>query len=144
MYKTILVPVDVFESDLADNALAHAQYLAEKAGGDIHLLHVLPEFSPMLTRGFIADAKKMQQYLQCASEEKMAQLARSLSFPQNRIHHHIRNGKVRDAVATLADELKADVVVIGSRNPAKQSHLLGSEASGILRHARVSVFVIRL
>ena len=144
MYKTILVPVDVFESDLADNALTHAQYLADNSSGDIHLLHVLPEFSPMLTRGFIADAKKMAQYLHGTSEEKMAQLARSLAFPQNRIHHHIRYGKVRDEVSALADEIQADVVVIGSRNPDKQSHLLGSQASGIVRHARVPVFVIRL
>lgn len=144
MYKNIIVPVDVFESDLANSALMHAQYLAEKSAGDIHLLHVLPQFSPMLTRGFISDAKKMALYLQTATEEKLAGLSRSLAFPQNRIHPHIRTGKVREAVAALADELRADVVVIGSRNPKNHTILLGSEAAGILRDARVPVFVIRL
>ena len=39
----------------------------------------------------------------------------------------------------LADELKADVVIVGSRNPNIQTHLLGSEAAGIVRYAHVPV-----
>jgi universal stress protein G len=46
-------------------------------------------------------------------------------------------------VTKLADELKADVVIIGSRNPNIQTHLLGSEAAGIVRYAHVPVFVVR-
>ncbi len=34
-----------------------------------------------------------------------------------------------------ADELKADVVIVGSRNPGIQTHLLGSEAANIVRYA---------
>lgn len=143
MYKNILVPVDVFEPALTDSALAHAQHFAEKSSADIHLLHVLPQFSPMLTRGFISDARKMEQYLQCATQEKLTALARSLAFPQQRIHHHIRTGKVRDVTVKIAEELKADIIIIGSRNPENKSHQLGSSASDILRHAHVPVFVIR-
>jgi universal stress protein G len=58
MYKNILVPVDVFEIGLADKALSHAQFLAQSSAGQIHLLHVIPAFSPVLTRGFISDARK--------------------------------------------------------------------------------------
>jgi universal stress protein G len=63
MYKNILVPVDVFEIGLADKALSHAQFLAQSSAGQIHLLHVIPSFSPVLTRGFISDARKMEDYL---------------------------------------------------------------------------------
>ena len=31
MYKTILVPVDVYETALSDKALQHAQFLAQSA-----------------------------------------------------------------------------------------------------------------
>ncbi|MFS9544334.1 universal stress protein, partial [Klebsiella pneumoniae] len=41
------------------------------------------------------------------------------------------------------DELKADVVIVGSRNPGIQTHLLGSEAANIVRYAHVPVFVVR-
>ena len=59
MYKNIVVPVDVFDAGLADKALSHAKFLAQHSAGQIHLIHVIPAFSPVLTRGFISDARKM-------------------------------------------------------------------------------------
>lgn len=41
MYKTIIMPVDVFEMELSDKAVRHAEFLAQD-DGVIHLLHVLP------------------------------------------------------------------------------------------------------
>ena len=143
MYKNILVPVDVFEIGLADNALSHAQFLAQSASGQIHLVHVNPLFSPQLTRGFISDARKMEDYLVKNSEEKLAELAKKSSLPESDIHIHVRSGNIRDEVIKLADELQADVVIIGSRNPNIQTHLLGSEAASIVRYAHVPVFVVR-
>ena len=127
MYKNILVPVDVFEIGLADKALSHARFLAQSSAGKIHLLHVIPAFSPVLTRGFISDARKMEDYLVNTSKEKLDELSKKLSLAENK----------------LADELKADVVIVGSRNPNIQTHLLGSEAAGIVRYAHVPVFVVR-
>ena len=40
MYKTIIMPVDVFEMELSDKAIRHAEFLAQD-DGVIHLLHVL-------------------------------------------------------------------------------------------------------
>ncbi len=39
--------------------------------------------------------------------------------------------------------LGADVVVIGSRNPSISTHLLGSNASSVIRHANLPVLVVR-
>lgn len=41
MYNTIIMPVDVFEMELSDKAIRHAEFLAQDKGV-IHLLHVLP------------------------------------------------------------------------------------------------------
>ena len=143
MYKNILVPVDVFETGLADKALSHAHFLAQSSSGQIHLLNVMPTFSPALTRGFISDARKMEDYLVNNSKEKLAELINKLSLKESDVQIHIRSGNVRDEVTKLADELKADVVIIGSRNPNIQTHLLGSEAASIVRYAHVPVFVVR-
>lgn len=143
MYKNILVPVDVFEIGLADKALSHAQFLANSDSGQIHLLHVNPLFSPELTRGFISDARKMDDYLIKNSEEKLSELAKKSTLDESDIRIHVRSGNIRDEVIKLADELQADVVIIGSRNPNIQTHLLGSEAASIVRYAHVPVFVVR-
>lgn len=35
MYKTIIMPVDVFEMALSDKAVRHAEFLAQQDGGSI-------------------------------------------------------------------------------------------------------------
>lgn len=50
---------------------------------------------------------------------------------------------IRDEVIKLADELNVGAIIVGSRNPNIQTHLLGSEAASIVRYAHVPVFVIR-
>jgi universal stress protein G len=85
----------------------------------------------------------MEDYLVNNSKEKLAELINKLSLKESDVQIHIRSGNVRDEVTKLADELKADVVIIGSRNPNIQTHLLGSEAASIVRYAHVPVFVVR-
>lgn len=143
MYKNILVPVDVFDVGLADKALSHAKFLAQHSAGKIHLLHVIPAFSPVLTRGFIADARKMEDHLISTAKEKLAELSQKNALLSENVESHIRSGNIRDQAIALADELQAEVIIIGSRNPSIQTHLLGSEAASIVRYAHVPVFVVR-
>lgn len=143
MYRTILVPVDVYETALSDKALQHAQFLAQSASGDVHLLYVMPKFSAELTRGFIADARKMDEYMINNAKEKLAALVKKISLPEANVHLHVRSGNIRDEVIKLADELNVGAIIVGSRNPNIQTYLLGSEAASIVRYAHVPVFVIR-
>ena len=84
-----------------------------------------------------------QELVRTFPKEKLAELIKKLALTEKDIQIHIRSGNIRDEVTKLADELKADVVIIGSRNPNIQTHLLGSEAAGIVRYAHVPVFVVR-
>jgi universal stress protein G len=104
---------------------------------------VIPKFSPELTRGFISDARKMDDYMINNAKEKLTALAQKTAFAADRLHFHVRSGNVRDEVTKLADELMAEVIIIGSRNPNIQTHLLGSDAANIVRYAHVPVFVVR-
>jgi universal stress protein G len=70
-------------------------------------------------------------------------LVKKINLLPDEVHLHIRSGNIRDEVIKLADELSADVILVGSRNPNIQTHLLGSEAASIVRYAHVPVFVVR-
>ncbi|CRL46065.1 Universal stress protein G [Sodalis glossinidius str. 'morsitans'] len=93
--------------------------------------------------GFVSDARKMEEFLTQSAREKLSDFAKKIAIPQDNVHCHIRAGNVRDKVTRAADELAADVIIIGSRNTNIQTHLLGSDAADIVRYARVPVFVIR-
>ncbi len=103
----------------------------------------MPKFSAELTRGFIADARKMDEYMINNAKEKLAALVKKINLPEANVHLHVRSGNIRDEVIKLADELNVGAIIVGSRNPNIQTHLLGSEAASIVRYAHVPVFVIR-
>ncbi|MDU2941086.1 universal stress protein UspG [Superficieibacter sp. BNK-5] len=142
MYNTIIMPVDVFEMELSDKAVRHAEFLAQQKG-IIHLLHVLPGSASMTMQRFAADLRRFEEHLQQEAETRLKTMVAHFSIDPSRIQVHVRMGSVRDAVNELAEELNADVVVIGSRNPSIATHLLGSNASNVIRHAHIPVLVVR-
>lgn len=60
-----------------------------------------------------------------------------------RIKRRARFDSVWDEVSELAEELRANVVVIGSHNSLTSTHLLGSNASSMIRYANLPVLVVR-
>ena len=140
MYKTIIMPVDVFEMELSDKAVRHAEFLAQD-DGVIHLLHVLPGSASLHL--FAADVRRFEEHLQHEAQERLQTMVSHFTIDPSRIKQHVRFGSVRDEVNELAEELGADVVVIGSRNPSISTHLLGSNASSVIRHANLPVLVVR-
>ncbi|VDZ69202.1 Universal stress protein G (plasmid) [Klebsiella aerogenes] len=136
------MPVDVFEMELSDKAVRHAEFLAQQ-DGIIHLLHVLPGSSSFTMSRFTADLRRFEEHLQHEAETRLQTMVGHFSIDPSRIKSHVRFGNVRDMVNELANEIKADVVVIGSRNPSISTHLLGSNASSVIRHAHIPVMVVR-
>lgn len=142
MYNTIIMPVDVFEMALSDKAVRHAEFLAQQ-DGIIHLLHVLPGQASLTMSRFAADLRRFEEHLYHEAETRLKTMVEHFSIDPSRIKIHVAMGNVRDVVNELAEELHADVVVIGSRNPSIATHLLGSNASSVIRHAHVPVMVVR-
>ena len=70
MYKTIIMPVDVFEMALSDKAVRHAEFLAQQ-DGVIHLLHVLPGSASFTMSRFTADLRRFEEHLQHEAETRL-------------------------------------------------------------------------
>ncbi|MGQ9039303.1 universal stress protein UspG, partial [Klebsiella pneumoniae] len=111
--------------------------------GVIHLLHVLPGSASFTMSRFTADLRRFEEHLQHEAETRLQTMVSHFSIDPSRIKLHVRFGSVRDMVNELASEINADVVVIGSRNPSISTHLLGSNASSVIRHAHIPVMVVR-
>lgn len=99
------------------------------------------EFS--VANSFVADVRRFEEHLQHEAQERLQTMVSHFTIDPSRIKQHVRFGSVRDEVNELAEELGADVVVIGSRNPSISTHLLGSNASSVIRHANLPVLVVR-
>ncbi|KFK96438.1 MULTISPECIES: universal stress protein [unclassified Serratia (in: enterobacteria)] len=142
MYKTILVPVDIAEDVLTEHALKHVEYLAKMSGAKVHFFHALPDASAFVT-AYSFGLKEFENQAEVKAIEGLKKIMAEIDLPLESLAYTISFGSPRDEVLQLAEEIEADLIVIGSRRPSVKTYLLGSNAAAIVRHAKTSVMVIR-
>jgi nucleotide-binding universal stress UspA family protein len=147
MYKKILVATDL--TPASEPALEAALALAQTLGAQITALHVLdaplesgkwflPE-SPELV-AFRAAIDREQENIH---EQLAAQLA-SLAQGSVSATAIVRNGNPVDTIVGVADEIGADLVVVGTHGRRGIQHaLLGSVAERVVRTASQAVLTVR-
>ena len=59
------------------------------------------------------------------------------------IQRIVANGTVYEEVLSKAGEIGADLIVMASHRPELQDYLLGPNAARVVRHAPISVMVVR-
>ncbi|CDG89452.1 universal stress protein [Xenorhabdus bovienii] len=142
MYRTILVPVDISEEELTSKAVRCALDIARETGAKLHILHVLP-ISSAIINAYALGYMEIKDKATVKAEGELAMLVDSIDLPNDRISYSISFGSPRDEITSTADEIEADLIVIGSRRPNITTHLLGSNSAGIVRYAKTSVLVVR-
>jgi nucleotide-binding universal stress UspA family protein len=140
MFSSILVPLDLADTDLARPALATATTLSQNSNGKIRLLNVLPMTPVMLAEYVPADFDVQQRE---TSEEALAIIARESGVDATRISSAVRQGGIYHEILEEAAAVKADLIVMTSHRPAMRTYFLGSNAGHVVRYAKCSVLVVR-
>ena len=140
MFKSILVPIDLADTDLAKPALATAATLANTWAGSVRLLNVMPLTPVMLAEYIPADFDTQQRQ---TSEEALAIVARESGIDAPRISYVVRQGGIYHEILEEAATMKADLIVMTSHRPAMRTYFLGSNAGHVVRYAKCSVLVVR-
>lgn len=142
MYKKILVPIDVLEDTLTQKVIPHVECLAKLSNAQVIFFHTLPVASAIVNAySFGFDEFKDQATIQ--TEQWLNSLIDSINLPRENLSFSITFGNPRDEILRLAEEIEPDLIIIGSRRPNISTHLLGSNASGVVRGAKTSVLVVR-
>jgi nucleotide-binding universal stress UspA family protein len=141
--RTILVPHDF--SPQSDAAFSMAEQLSELSGACLHLLHVV--HAPMLhalTPTGPLDLALPEVVLTGARLEADELLNRIAADSQQKVEVHVIEGLPTDAISTLAEEIRADLIVMGTHGREGLTHfLLGSVAERTLRRAPCPVLTVR-
>jgi nucleotide-binding universal stress UspA family protein len=141
MFKTILVPVDLGEVEAARPAIDKAVEIARSSPeSSIRLIYVRP-IVPVTYMEFMPPAFDEEQ--QADADRRLAELAAGVDLPSERVSAAVGLGSVYNEVLNQADQIGADLIVVGSHQPSMATYLLGSNASTIVRHAKCSVLVVR-
>ena len=141
MFKKILVPVDIAETDIAQPAIAAALEQARLSNGAIRLVNV-QSLLPATFRDYVpADFDRAQKE---RADKALSELMAGVAVEPARISSVVRIGGVYPEILTEAEEWGADLIVIGSHRPAMSTYLIGSNAKTVVRHAKCSVLVVRV
>jgi nucleotide-binding universal stress UspA family protein len=140
MYKQILVPVDLADTELAKPAIATAVAMAKTSGGSIRLVNVLPMTPVMLAEYVPPDFDTQQRK---SSEEALAIIAGECGLDAARVSWAVRQGGIYHEVLEQAKAINADLIVMSSHRPAMRTYFLGSNAGHVVRYAKCSVLVVR-
>ena len=140
MFKSILVPIDLADTDLAKPAIATAATLSQTWSGTVRLLNVLPMTPVMLAEYVPADFDEQQRE---TSEEALAIVARESGIDPARISTVVRQGGIYHEILEEAAQMKADLIVMTSHRPAMRTYFLGSNAGHVVRYAKCSVLGVR-
>ena len=140
MFRKILVPVDLADTELAAAAIETAVSLAKASGGTVRLLNVLPVTPTMLAEYVPADFDAQQRQ---TADEALAIAAKESGLEAGRISTQVRQGGVYHEVLEEAKAMHADLIVMSSHRPAMRTYFLGSNAGHVVRYAKCSVLVVR-
>ncbi len=126
-------------SDDAALAARAAVDIARKTGPELHVVHAWHSVPSTRFESYIHAQLKRE-----AREVLAEQVERIKGDGANVAEAHLREGPAVDEILDLAEEVGADLIVIGSRGlgPVKRV-VLGSVSEGVVHHATRPVLVLR-
>ena len=138
MFRKILVPVDLTDTELAKSSIETAVDLARASSGTVRLLNVLPETPTMLADYVPAD---FDEQMRRSTLDALTIVAKESGAPH--MTGAVRKGGVYHEVLEEAKEMHADLIIMSSHQPGLRTYVLGSNAAHVVRYAKCSVLVVR-
>jgi nucleotide-binding universal stress UspA family protein len=146
MFATILVGTD--GSDTATSAIQYAIELSRKFGARLQIVSAYEPVSDQRLRQERVELPKDLQWMVNPREDVLALLeaaekdARDAGLTD--VQTFARQGDAADAILDVAEEQRADLIVVGHRGmTGAKRFLLGSVPNKVSHHAPCSVLIVR-
>ena len=145
----ILLSVD--GSREATLAAQTAAKIAEETGSELHMVYVRPRRAPPHPGDYVGPEvaeHRLQREEELLEREGLrlldAQVEQIEAAGSSVAQAHLREGKPDREIVTLGEELRAGLIVIGSRGRGGvRRALMGSVCDSVVRHAHCPVLVVR-
>lgn len=138
MYQRIVVGTD--GSDRARAAIEQAAALAKATGAALHLVQGCGSaivVSPLYGEAAAIDPNEL--VTACTSE--LQPLADELRSRDLDVSVHVVATSGREALCSVAEEIDADLIVVGNRGMTGAKRILGSIPNSVAHHAPCSVLI---
>jgi nucleotide-binding universal stress UspA family protein len=141
MAQSIVVGTD--GSDPAGRAVQEAIDIAARDGAQLHIVTAFPD--PAMFRERIASgATPVDVNLRDLAESVAMRQVREADEKGVKVETHAREGDPAEAILETANEVNADLIVVGNRGLSGiKRFLLGSVSHKVSEHASCNVMIVR-
>ena len=140
-YKHILLATDL--SGHSDFIAKRAREIADESNAQLSAVYVM-EHSPVAYGGeySIPIDADLEESLEKKAKQSLTKLGDKYGIKKE--NQHLASGSIKLAVIDTAEEIGADLIVLGTHSHTGIDALLGSRASAILNHSKCDVLVVRV
>lgn len=135
----VVIPTDFTVQ--AEYAFVMVKKLEEKIPINVHFLHVMPvpETVTMDNEGNISTCGEIDvRYVETQRDIAYRKLNNLKMLYGENVHTHLRLGKITDGILNFSEELKADLIVMGTKGAyGLKEKLSGSETQMIARRSQI-------
>ena len=139
-YQHILIAVDFREE--SDQVVAQGKSLSEICDAKLSIVHVLEPISFTYGGDIPLDFSGIQEEIQQQAQQQLTALAQSLAIPE--ASQHLVLGRPETEIHNTAQNIGADLVVVGSHGRHGLALIFGSTANGVLHGAGCDVLAVRV
>lgn len=145
MFGRIVVGTD--GSDTAKQAVSQAADLAKQVGASLDVVSAYEPVSSTRLREEMKEAPADVAHAISPTEDvdaTLAEAAESVKALGVEVTTHSRQGDPSDAILDVAEEQKADLIIVGNKGmTGAKRFLLGSVPNKVSHHAPCSVLIVR-
>ena len=141
---TLVVVVGIDFSPASSEILANAAEIAGEESGELHVVHVVAH-PPSASTATLSRDREVESLGR--ADDPRAALERLLDTVEDAVRNialHVRVGRADVEIVQLANDVDADVVVVGTHGRTGiERLLLGSVAESVVRHSPCPVVIYR-
>ena len=139
-YSRILMAVDLSED--SDKVAERALAIAHNNDAELHIIHVIEPLSFAYGGDIPMDFSGIQDEIHQQAVSQTAKFSEKHGLGEDR--RHVVLGQPEVEIHALAEELSADLIVVGSHGRYGLALLMGSTANGVLHGASCDVLAVRV
>lgn len=115
MNRTILVPIDISDSELTQRVISHVEAEAKIDDAKVHFLTVIPSLPYYASLGLAYSAElPAMDDLKAEAKSQLEAIIKKFNLPADRVQAHVAEGSPKDKILEMAKKLPADMVIIAS------------------------------
>ncbi len=142
VFANILVAID--GSEASQRAFDRALDIAKRGNTTLHAAYIVETglFSSLPADNTV---EIMYNVLKTEGDNVLAKVQEQAKAAGVAVKTHLKFGHAGSEIISLADENKADLIVVGSHGKSQTDRLLiGSVSTFVVTHSKVSTMVVRL